>query len=237
MSNYLNEYELNRKKFQQPFCDFLEQCGFDSYGYTDNVKLENWLQTEYDVEYHCKDSKVNAQKILQEGKFVTITKDGDIYLYKNNLYQIFEDIEDKYWYDFDEYCEQDFIYMERLYDWLKFKGYKSVEDIPKGNIIPDEITVLKPMEPDKNNYKKILKVYLVESKKVHSHYFDNDVFLVRPYYWGDGEKIIEEPNFIYYPKNIIITWYKYPLRGATINRKISASEFMDMLEDCKKSLG
>lgn len=42
--------------------------------------------------------------------------------------------------------------------------------------------------------------------------FENDVFLINPYYWGDDEKIMYEPNFKYKPLDLEIRWYKYPMR-------------------------
>ena len=47
--------------------------------------------------------------------------------------------------------------------------------------------------------------------------FENDIFLINPYYWGDDEEIAEQPNFVYKPKNIVIEWYKYPFRSSYSN--------------------
>ena len=47
--------------------------------------------------------------------------------------------------------------------------------------------------------------------------FENDVFKIQPYYWGEDEEKMGEPNFIYKPKNIKISWYKYMLRDAYSN--------------------
>ena len=66
--------------------------------------------------------------------------------------------------------------------------------------------------------------------------FENDVFVLRPYYWGDDENIEDLPNFVFKPKNIQITWYKYPLRNAYISENITAGEFQNMLAECEKSL-
>lgn len=70
----------------------------------------------------------------------------------------------------------------------------------------------------------------------HIHYFDNDVFMVNPYYWGDSADLADIPNFIYYPENIEIKWYKYPLRDAWINKQITFEEFYNILNKCKESL-
>ena len=66
--------------------------------------------------------------------------------------------------------------------------------------------------------------------------FENEVFLVNPYYWGGDEDIAEEHNFVYKPKNITIDWYKYPLRDSYSNVEITLEEFKEMLSECKKSI-
>ena len=65
--------------------------------------------------------------------------------------------------------------------------------------------------------------------------FENDIFLIRPYYWGDEEDLMDLPNFVYKPKNLEICWYKYPLRDAYSNVSFSKDEFKRILEDCKGS--
>lgn len=66
--------------------------------------------------------------------------------------------------------------------------------------------------------------------------FHNGTFAIMPYYWGDDEKIAAIPNFIYFPENIQIFWYKYPFRGATISENLSPEEFREMLKKCSASL-
>lgn len=66
--------------------------------------------------------------------------------------------------------------------------------------------------------------------------FENDVFHIEPYYWGDDEKIAEEPNFWYKPTGFEIQWYKYALRDAWSNKRISYPEFVEMIDKCIKSL-
>lgn len=67
--------------------------------------------------------------------------------------------------------------------------------------------------------------------------FDNDIFTIRPYYWGDDESIAELPNFIYKPSNIEINWYKYPLRDSYINTEITIEDFRDIIHKCIESVG
>lgn len=73
--------------------------------------------------------------------------------------------------------------------------------------------------------------------------FENNVFLVNPFFWGDDElteeeerEIANQPNFIFKPLGFMIDWYKYPLRGATCNQSISLDAFKDILEKCKASV-
>jgi len=66
--------------------------------------------------------------------------------------------------------------------------------------------------------------------------YENDVFLINPYYWGDDEKIAGEPNFIYKPSDLKIYWYKYPFRGAYMNKDIKLEEFIRILQKCKTSM-
>jgi hypothetical protein len=60
-----------------------------------------------------------------------------------------------------------------------------------------------------------------------------DLFVVRPYYWGNNEIEENKPNFEYYGREYInIDWYKYPLRSATSNKRLSREELFAILEDC-----
>lgn len=74
--------------------------------------------------------------------------------------------------------------------------------------------------------------------------FENGIFLILPYYWGDCS--CEEyhnydcpciiPNFWYKPKDIKIKWYKYPLRDSYSNIELDEKIIKEMFEDCLKSL-
>lgn len=61
---------------------------------------------------------------------------------------------------------------------------------------------------------------------------DNDVFTIRPYYWGEDEAKAELPNFVYKPTGLEISWYKYPMRDAYSNQDVSVKEFKTILKDC-----
>lgn len=66
--------------------------------------------------------------------------------------------------------------------------------------------------------------------------FENEIFLVNPYYWGDDENIMEEPNFVYKPTGYQIEWYKYPLRDSYANQKLSFEELKGILDKCIESV-
>lgn len=66
--------------------------------------------------------------------------------------------------------------------------------------------------------------------------FNNDVFTIRPYYWGDDDYIASLPNFVYKPLNFSIEWYKYPFRDSYCNEQITIEQFKDIIEHCIKSI-
>lgn len=68
------------------------------------------------------------------------------------------------------------------------------------------------------------------------HVFENDTFIIRPYYWGDDEEEAEKPNFVYKPTGLEIQWYKYPMRDAYSNQNISIKTFKDILTECANSM-
>lgn len=67
--------------------------------------------------------------------------------------------------------------------------------------------------------------------------FENDTFIVMPYYWGDDDYISELPNFVYKPTGFSISWYKYPLRDSYMNQDISLDELEGVMIECESSLG
>ena len=66
--------------------------------------------------------------------------------------------------------------------------------------------------------------------------FDNGVFRVLPYWWGNSDNIAGMSNFIFYPTGFEMIWYKYPLRDAWSNKPITYQEFKDMINKCRESL-
>lgn len=66
--------------------------------------------------------------------------------------------------------------------------------------------------------------------------YENDTFIIRPYYWGEDEDIADLPNFVYKPTGFEIRWYKYPMRNAFANQDIGLKEFEKIMRDCDKSM-
>lgn len=65
--------------------------------------------------------------------------------------------------------------------------------------------------------------------------FDNDVFIVRPYYWGEEEGK-NDYHFYHKPSGFKMAWYKYPLRGVEVNMEVTAEEFYAIIQDCANSI-
>jgi len=78
--------------------------------------------------------------------------------------------------------------------------------------------------------------FMDEEYTPYIHYFDNGTFMLNAYYWGDEEDLIEFPNFIYYPINYQMNFYKYPLRDSYANQELTYKQFCDMIDKCKESL-
>jgi len=64
--------------------------------------------------------------------------------------------------------------------------------------------------------------------------FETTLFTINPYWWGSyDDDEVGKPNFIYHPTGYHLTWYKYPLRDAYANQKMTYKEFDLMLKDCE----
>lgn len=66
--------------------------------------------------------------------------------------------------------------------------------------------------------------------------FENDVFIVRPYYYGMDEKIAALPNFEYKPDGLKICWYKYMMRDAYSNKELTVDYIKEVFNNIKNSL-
>jgi len=77
--------------------------------------------------------------------------------------------------------------------------------------------------------------------------FENDVFEVMPYWWGectcglDGKqhnnvcKLIK-PNFYHKESGLQVSWYKYPLRDSYSNIELTKELLSTIIDDCIVSL-
>ena len=78
-----------------------------------------------------------------------------------------------------------------------------------------------------------LWMYIMEERYNGEYAFENHVFQIKPYSWG------EEPNdwhFHHKPSGLKVYWYKYPLRGAMSNMSITHEQFRAVLYDCMNSV-
>ena len=66
--------------------------------------------------------------------------------------------------------------------------------------------------------------------------FENEIFIVRPYYWGDNECFCNLPNFVHKPTGLEIKWYKYSMRDAYSNKELTAEMMLDVFKSCKESI-
>ena len=66
--------------------------------------------------------------------------------------------------------------------------------------------------------------------------FGNETFEIHPYYWGNDEKLFDIPNFIYYPLNLELRWYKYPLRDSWSNIELTPEVMKNICEKCIESI-
>lgn len=76
------------------------------------------------------------------------------------------------------------------------------------------------------------KIFGLRNSDELAEFYDNDIFVMRPYYWGDDEALMVKPNFEFKPKHITISWYKYPMRDAYCNQDLTLDEFDTMLAEC-----
>ena len=64
--------------------------------------------------------------------------------------------------------------------------------------------------------------------------YENELFAINPYYWGDDENLMSIPNFIYKPTGLTIEWYKYPFRDSYLNRKATNNQLKKIWKECIK---
>ena len=76
----------------------------------------------------------------------------------------------------------------------------------------------------------------LEKYKTERGGFENNTFIINPYYWGEDEEVMKEPNFVFKPTGFTIDWYKYPLRDSYSNKEITLEELKEILRICKESV-
>ena len=232
LGNSRGRYQIPRgSRIEETFIKFLVENGFDWRGYMVSDSLKEHKRREvgnYHTITEC--NTLSENEIKENGLFVAdennIDYDGKIYRYNGDEYLIYPELT-------DEYLEQEKKYYDALYEW----EFELIENDESSSCsekdAPDEIKMLKPVL-DSNSYVNTVAEYILKSEE--NYYFENAVFIVRPYFWGESEEIAAKPNFVYKPDNIEIDWYKYPMRDAYCNKKMTADEFGEMMEKCKESL-
>lgn len=83
------------------------------------------------------------------------------------------------------------------------------------------------------------------NNRMYGEVFENEVFAIFPYYWGDctcgdeqnhkSDCPIVKPNFLYKPTGFELRWYKYPLRDSYTNQKITLAGFKKIISACIQS--
>ena len=79
---------------------------------------------------------------------------------------------------------------------------------------------------------EIGRVFWNQNQEEWESYEDPEIkgIEVRRYYWGEDEKEAIKPNFRF--KDVEIRWYKYPGRGMSVNKEMSAEEWETWFEEC-----
>ena len=124
------------------------------------------------------------------------------------------------------------------------------EDIELGNLLFGNARGEYHLD-DRERWSKMFWNYFQDDFDYHMYYepeqedrehtterggYENDVFKTNPYYWGEDEDIMEEPNFLYKPTGLEIQWYKYPLRDTFFNQDISFEEGEKVFKHCAESM-
>ena len=67
--------------------------------------------------------------------------------------------------------------------------------------------------------------------------FENDTFIIRPYWWGkEDAPEAELPNFHYKPTDFKIDWYKYAFRDSYMNQDLTAEQIKEIFAKCRESI-
>ncbi len=73
----------------------------------------------------------------------------------------------------------------------------------------------------------------IKDKMNNSGGYENEVFSIRPYWWGDDDaEQTDMPNFLYKPTGFEIRWYKYPFRDSYMNKNLSLDKIREIFRHC-----
>lgn len=111
-----------------------------------------------------------------------------------------------------------------LHSQSKFSEYKCPDFIKAGlQILSDEI---ERVEWNTNQVRY--------DSPIHNNgeVYENKMFSMRAYYWGDTEEVACLPNFSC--DGFEVRWYKYLGRGMSMNQEIDANEFFRLIDKCLK---
>lgn len=118
----------------------------------------------------------------------------------------------------------------------------TIDDMELGNLMFGNSRGAYAVEP-REDYQEAFQDFLHEhgwdSHAVRDdgeYEYENDVFIVRPYYWGEDEEKAELPNFVFKPLGLEIRWYKYPMRGAYSNMDVPLDVFEAIMKVCAFSM-
>lgn len=117
----------------------------------------------------------------------------------------------------------------------------SIETMELGNLLfgnsRGEYSV-EPREEYQEPFQEFLELNGFDSYGIRgtNRGYENDTFIIRPYYWGDDEDTAALPNFVYKPTGLEISWYKYPMRDAYSNQDVDVETFKTILNNCAASM-
>ena len=135
--------------------------------------------------------------------------------------------------------------------WMPFPENIKAPHLPElGNLLFGNSRGNYPIE-DRRQWEDVFWKYFEDYFDYHGYYmkekedpehtterggYENDVFLIEPYFWGEDEEIAEKPNFVFKHTGIEVQWYKYPFRDAYCNEKVSLREADMMFKICAESM-
>ena len=81
----------------------------------------------------------------------------------------------------------------------------------------------------------------IKSRRNETGGYENDVFAVSPFYWGeafdrDYEKLSDRPNFLFKPTGFSIEWYKYPFRDSHMSEDLDSNQLRHIWRICIESV-